>query len=46
MQRLNNDRWFLKRLCNDLRCALQASVNEIEVLIVLLAKSIDAHYVF
>lgn len=31
VERLNNDRWFLQRLCNDLKCALQASVNEKQV---------------
>lgn len=31
VQRLNNDKWFLQRLCNDLKCALQASVNEKQV---------------
>lgn len=31
LQRLNNDRWFLQRLCNDLKFALQASHNQTQV---------------
>lgn len=31
VQRLNNERWFLQRLCNDLKCALEASLKETEV---------------